>query len=198
MIRFIQRVHDGVFGFFLSSTESWLPGLIARFVFASVLFMYFFNAAKTKVGELPSGFFQIEDGAYFQIIPAVVERFGYDATQVPLVPYKIIVYAGTYAEFILPILLVLGFFTRIAAVGMLVFVAVQTYVDIAVHKVDEETVGKWFDGISNSTIMDQRAFWVFLLLYLAIYGAGKISLDYLFTRDRPLALSRSRRTSQDR
>ena len=184
MIGFFRRIHDSIFGFLISSTESWLPGLMARFVFAAVLFMYFFNSAKTKVGELPSGFFQVQDGAYFQIIPTVVERFGYDATQVPLIPYKLIVFAGTYSEFILPVLLVIGFFTRIAAFGMVVFIAVQTYVDIAIHNVGAETIGSWFDRINNSAIMDQRALWVFLLLYLVIYGAGKLSLDYLFTRER--------------
>ncbi len=184
MIKFFRGLHDGVFAFLIRTTEPWLPGLLARFVFAAVLFMYFFNSATTKVGELPAGLFQVQDGAFFQIIPTVVERFGYDASQVPLVPYKLIVYAGTYAEFILPILLLLGFFTRIAAIGMIVFVMVQTYVDIAIHKIDAETIGAWFDRLSDSAIMDQRALWFFLLFYLVIYGAGKLSLDYLFTRKR--------------
>lgn len=185
MIRPIQRAHNRVMYLLFSSTENWLPGLLTRLVFAGVLFMYFFNSFKTKVGELPAGFFQLQDGAYFQIIPAVVERFGYDATQVPLVPYKLIVYAGTYLEFILPILILLGFFTRLAAVGMIIFIAVQTFVDITMHKVGAETIGSWFDPISDSAIMDQRALWLFLLIYLTIYGAGKLSLDYAVSRERP-------------
>lgn len=186
MIRLIRRIYNRLFGAIYSSIESWLPGLLARFVFAAVLFMYFFHSAKSKVGEFPLGIFQIQDGAYFQIIPTVVERFGYDATQVPLFPYKLIVFAGTYSEFVLPLILVLGLFTRIAACGMLVFIAVQTYVDIAIHKVDAATIGTWFDRISDAAIMDQRAFWLFLLVYLAVYGAGKLSLDYLFTHERSL------------
>jgi len=184
MIRFIRNIHDSFFGSIIRGLESWLPGLFARFVFAAVLFTYFFHSAKTKVGELPSGFFSIQDGAYFQIIPPVVERFGYDASQVPFWPYKLIVYAGTYAEFILPVLLLLGLMTRIAAVGMIIFIAVQTYVDIAIHSVDEKTIGAWFDRLTDAAIMDQRTLWVFLLLYLVMYGAGKLSLDYLFTRER--------------
>jgi putative oxidoreductase len=90
------------------------------------------------------------------------------------------VYAGTYAEFVLPALIVLGFLTRIAAAGMIVFVAVQTYVDLNFHGVDAATIGAWFDKEPGSTIADQRAFWVFLLLYLVLRGAGAISLDRLF------------------
>jgi len=188
MFSFFRRFHDGLF-FLLRKTEGWLPGLSARFVFAAVLFMYFFNSAKTKVGELPDGFFQIQDNAYFQIMPAVVERFNYDASQVPLFPYKAIVYLGTYAEFVLPVLIILGLFTRLSSVGMIIFVLVQSFVDISAHAVDAETTGAFFDRASDSAILDQRALWVFLLLYLAVYGAGKLSIDYLFGFKRPIRVS---------
>lgn len=188
MFSFFRRFHDGLF-FILRKSEGWLPGLLARFVFAAVLFMYFFNSAKTKVGDLPDGFFQVQDNAFFQIIPSVVEKFGYDASQVPLFPYKIIVYLGTYAEFVLPVLIILGLFTRLSAIGMIVFILVQSFVDIKIHAVDAETIGSFFDKASNSTIMDQRTLWVFLLLYLAVYGAGKLSVDYLFSRRRPIRVS---------
>lgn len=188
MFSFFRRFHDSLF-FIFRKSEGWLPGLAARFVFAAVLFMYFFNSAKTKVGELPDGFFELQDNAYFQIIPTVVERFGYDASQVPFFPYQLIVYAGTYLEFILPVLLLIGLFTRLSAVGMIVFVLVQSVVDITAHAVDAETIGGLFDRASGSTILDQRAMWVFLLLYLAIYGAGKLSIDYLVSRRRPIRVS---------
>ena len=111
-----------------------------------------------------------------------MEQYGYDATQIPVFPYHLIVYAGTYSEFILPALIVLGLFTRIAALGMVVFVFIQSYVDITAHAADEKTIGAWFDRVQDSAILDQRALWVFLLIYLAIYGAGKVSLDHLFSR----------------
>ncbi len=194
MFSFFSRFHDALFAFFRKS-EGWLPGLTARFVFAAVLFTYFFNSAKTKVGELPKGFFELQDNAFFQIIPTVVERFGYDASQVPVFPYQIIVYAGTYLEFLLPVLILIGLFTRMAAVGMIVFVVVQSVVDITAHAVGPETVGAFFDKASNSTILDQRAMWVFLLLYLVVYGAGKLSIDYLVSRKRPIRVST--RTNND-
>ena len=165
-----------------STFDAWFLGLLARFVFLAVLFVYFINSALTKVGDGVLGFFTIQDAAYFQILPAVVERFGYDASQVPIFPYGIIVAMGTYSEFILPILIVLGLLTRIAALGMIVFVIVQSYVDVAFHKVDAATLGAWFDNLSNGTIMDQRFFWVFLLLYLVLRGPGLISLDHVLGR----------------
>jgi len=44
--------------------------------------------AKTKVGDGLSGFLQVQDNAYFQILPKVVEQFNYDASQVPVFPYQ--------------------------------------------------------------------------------------------------------------
>jgi putative oxidoreductase len=164
--------------------QDWFPGLLARLTFASVLFFYFFNSAKTKVGEGVQGFLQVQDNAYFQILPKVVEQYGYDASQVPAFPYQWIVYAGTYSEFILPVLIVIGLFTRMAALGMIVFVAVQTYVDITAHAVDEKTIGAFFDRFPDAMIADQRLLWVFPLVYLFIYGAGKLSLDHLFAGRR--------------
>ena len=159
--------------------DAWLLGLLARFVFLAVLFVYFINSALTKVGDGVLGFFTIDDAAYFQILPAVVERFGYDASQVPVFPYGLIVFFGTYSEFLLPVLIVLGLLTRIAALGMIVFVFVQSYVDIVFHKADAATIGAWFDNVSNSAILDQRTLWVFLLLYLVLRGPGLISLDHV-------------------
>lgn len=182
VITAVQNLHSSVFDFFQRLLQNWFPGLLARFVFAAVLFMYYFNSAKTKVGEGLSGFFTIDDGAFIQILPTVMEQYGYDASQIPAFPYQLIVYAGTYGEFILPVLIVLGLFTRIAAVGMVAFVFIQSYVDITAHGADEKTIGAWFDRINDSAILDQRALWVFLLVYLAIYGAGKVSLDRLFVR----------------
>ncbi len=180
----ITRLHQATFGLIQNTLQGWFPGLLARATFASVLFFYFFNSAKTKVGEGLNGFLQIQDNAYFQILPKVVEQYGYDASQVPAFPYQWIVYAGTYSEFILPVLIIVGLFTRIAALGMIVFVAVQTYVDITAHAVDAKTIGSFFDRFPDATIADQRLLWVFLLVYLFIYGAGKLSLDHLFAGRR--------------
>jgi len=167
-----------------NSLQNWFPGLLARITFASVLFLYFYNSAKTKVGDGLAGFTQIQDGAYFQIIPKIVEQFNYDASQVPFFPYQLIVYLGTYTEFILPVLIVVGLFTRVAALGMVGFVFVQSYVDITAHGLDKETIGSFFDRFPDAAVVDQRFLWMFLFIYLIIYGAGKLSLDHLFFKRR--------------
>ena len=182
MISRLAGWYNLIFEKIQDTLEDWFLGLAARFVFAGVLFFYLYNSALTKVGDGVLGFFSIQDNAYFQILPSVVERFDYDASQVPFFPYDIIVAAGTYSEFILPVLIVIGLFTRVAALGMIGFVAVQSFVDIAFHGADEKTIGALFDRFSDSVIVDQRSLWVFLLIYLVIRGPGLLSLDALWTR----------------
>ncbi len=184
MFGFIGNIYHGIFGFIQRAFEDWFLGLFARVVFAAVLFFYFFNSAMTKVGEGLQGLLAIQDGAYAQILPSVMEQYGYDVSQIPTIPYKLIVMAGTYSEIILPVLIIVGLFTRLAALGMIGFVLVQSYVDITFHGADEKTIGGWFDRLPDSVILDQRALWVFLLAYLFIRGAGAISLDYLLAGRR--------------
>ncbi|MFP3944228.1 MAG: DoxX family protein [Alphaproteobacteria bacterium] len=182
MIGNLISVHTRAFGAIERSLDPWFTSLLARFTFAAVLLIYYLNSASTKVGEGLGGFFTIGDNAWFQIVPQAVEAHGYDVSQVPFFPYGLMVVAGTYAEFFLPLLIVAGLFTRLAALGMIAFTLVQSYVDIAFHGVEQETIGSWFDRLSGAAILDQRALWVFLLLYLVIRGAGAVSLDHLLGR----------------
>jgi len=167
--------------------DPWFLGLLARLVFASVLTGYFLNSAGTKVGDGIAGFFMIRDNAYYQILPTIVEAAGGDVSRIALLPWGLIVMLGTYAEFALPILLVIGLFTRPAALGMIGFVAVQTIVDILFHMVDPATIGGFFDRMPDAAIADQRLLWVFLLAYLALEGPGRISLDALISARRAAA-----------
>jgi len=182
LIQSIITIHDNVFASLERGLSDWFLGLAARLVFASVLLLYFLNSFATKVGEGFAGFFSIQDGAYFQILPTVMEAYGYDTANVPLIPYDLIVFAGTYTEILLPILIVIGLFTRLAALGMIGFVLVQSYVDIAFHGADEKTTGAFFDRVQDSAIFDQRTLWVFVLIYLVVKGAGAISLDGFLSR----------------
>jgi putative oxidoreductase len=182
MITRLAGCYNQIFDRVQRSLEDWFLGLAARFVFAGVLLVYLYNSALTKVGDGLPGFFTITDNAYIQILPGVVERFDYDASLIPFFPYDIIVVAGTYSEFILPALIVIGLFTRVAALGMIGFVAVQSFVDINFHGADEKTTGALFDRFSDSLIVDQRSLWVFLLIYLVIRGPGLFSLDSFWTR----------------
>lgn len=147
--------------------------LMARLVFAATLLFYFYNSALTKFGN---SLLSPSIGAYAQILPQKAAMVNYNPTAFNWFDW-LIVTAGTYAEIILPILILIGLMTRLAAIGMIGFVIVMTYVDITGHHV---MVGALFDGNVNGVI-DQRLIWVFLLVVIAATGAGRISLDYLIS-----------------
>jgi putative oxidoreductase len=148
----------------------------ARLVFAGVLLVYYWHSGLTKIGDGLLGVLRLDAGVYIQMFPRAFEAAGYDPSALPF-PYKLIALAGTYAEFILPALIVLGLLTRLAALGMIVFVVVQSWTDIVGHGLDAATIGAWFDRDSAALIADQRALWLFLLLVLLLRGAGPLSLD---------------------
>lgn len=178
----VRLLHDTAFLELQRAVDPWLPGLLARFTFAAVLWMYFLNSARTKVGEGFLGFFAVTDSAYYQIAPTAVDAAGGDVSKIAFLPWDLMVVAGTYAEFVLPLLVLLGLFTRLAALGMIGFIAVQTFVDVYVHKVGAETVGAWFDRFPDGVIADQRLLWIVPLAFLVMRGGGLVSLDALFGR----------------
>ncbi|WP_205853268.1 DoxX family membrane protein [Zhengella mangrovi] len=184
----VVGIHAAVFSRIEAIGDRWLLGLLARGAFASVLLFYYWSSAATKIGPGLTGFLSIADGAYYQILPPVIESAGYDTANVALFPWKIIVVLGTYAEFVLPLLVVLGLFTRIAALGMIGFVAVQSFVDVVFHGIGAEATGAVFDRFPDAVIADQRLLWVFPLLYLVFKGAGRVSLDALLGRRTAPAL----------
>ncbi len=181
LIKAIKNLHDTFFNHIARLTDGWFISLFARLIFLAVLLLYFWNSGNTKIGEGLFGIFNIQDGAYFQILgePGLA-AYDFDVSKLPWYLH-FMVFFGTLSEFVLPLLIVLGLFTRIAAIGMSVFIFVQTYVDIYVHGVDAGTIGKLFDREATSLVMDQRALWIFLLVVLIIKGAGSISLDRILS-----------------
>ncbi|MEW9918889.1 DoxX family protein [Marimonas sp. MJW-29] len=153
----------------------WLIPTLARFLFAAILTVYFLNSGLTKLGEGVSGIWTPSVGAYAQIFPKALEAAGYDTSALGLYHW-LVVLAGTWAEFLLPVMIVLGVLTRLAAIGMIGFVVVQSLTDVYGHGQASE-IGAWFDRFPDAIILDQRALWVFLLLTLVIKGAGPISFD---------------------
>lgn len=162
--------------------DAGLSGLLFRLAFAAVLLVYFLNSASLKLGEGVFGFLFLSPSAYYQIAPQAVEAAGGDIDSIALLPWGLIVHFGTWAEILLPLLIVAGLFTRLAALGMIGFVLVQSLVDITVHKVEASTIGALFDHLSDSVILDQRTLWIALLLGLLLKGGGMLSLDRLLVR----------------
>ena len=157
----------------------WFAPLGARFAFVAVLLGYYWSSAMTKFSEGFFGFLSPTLGAHFQILPGITEAAGYDLEAIhPL--FTLIVLLGSWAEVILPLLIFIGLFTRGAALAMMGFVVVQSVVDIWGHDV---AAGAWFDRASDSVIMDQRLFWLFILAILVTKGAGPLSIDRALSID---------------
>lgn len=160
----------------LSVTAPGLLPLIARAAFAAVLLVYFWASALTKFGPGITGLILPSQGAYIQIFPRAVEAAGYDIGQLGLYHWAVVL-AGTWAEVILPFLLLIGLATRLAAFGMIGFVVVQSVTDVIGHGVGGATLGAWFDRASDALILDQRTLWIVVLMIPATMGGGWLSVD---------------------
>ncbi|THH35774.1 DoxX family protein [Aliishimia ponticola] len=167
-MRVLITAHNDIFDR-LERVPSLLPTL-ARVVFALVFLMYFLNSAMTKVD---GSIFTPSFNAFAQILPKAAEAVSYDTSQLTGLQSLIIV-AGTIGEFVLPVLVVIGLLTRLAALGMIGFVAVQTLVDVTGHGA---ALGGWLDNTVG--LLDQRTLWVFLFAVIVITGPGKLSVDRL-------------------
>ncbi|MGV6847033.1 MAG: DoxX family protein [Marinibacterium sp.] len=143
---------------------------LARIVFLLVLFFYYWNSAMLK---FDGSVFTPSAGAFGQMFPKAAEAVLYDVSQLTFVQ-RIVIFLGTVAEIVLPVLILIGLFTRLAALGMIGFVLVQTLVDVTGHGVG---LGAFFDSAQG--LIDQRTMWIFLLLVLVVQGAGPLSLDRL-------------------
>jgi len=169
----LSQFHARVFAPLEALAPAFLPTL-ARLLFAATLLAYYWNSGLTKLGD---GALGLDTGAYIQILPRVFEAAGYDPSALgPLA--RVIVLFGTLAEFALPLLLLAGLLTRLAALGMAGFILVQTWVDVMGHGA---ALGRLFDRHADG-LVDTRALWLFPLLVLVLMGAGPLSLDALLAR----------------
>lgn len=153
----------------------WLAPTVARLVFLAVLFVYYWNAATLKVD---GSIFSPSAGAFAQMFPKAAEAVVYDVTQMTGFQ-RLVAVAGTLAEFVLPVLIVIGLMARLAALGMIGFILVQTVVDVTGHGAK---LGGFFD--TSITLIDERAMWIFLMLVIVFKGAGPLAADRLL-RGKP-------------
>ncbi|WP_417722261.1 DoxX family protein [Salipiger sp.] len=176
------RLHHRLFAAIERLAPEGLP-LLARVTFAATLLGYFWASAATKLGDGVFGILSPSTGAYAQIFPRQFEATGYDSSQLGVFHWLVTV-AGTWAEFLLPLLIVAGLFTRLASLAMIGFVAVQTLTDLYGHGAlgQPETLGAWFDRVPDAPILDQRLLWLALLVPLVMLGAGALSLDRVLAR----------------
>jgi len=81
--------------------------------------------------------------------------------------------AGTFGELFFPTVLIIGIAGRLSAIGLFAVnaMAVISYANVLLAEGYEAALG-------------QHVLWGSLLLFLIIYGPGKLSLDYLLNRSR--------------
>ena len=174
-------LHNAIFDALDRASGQILP-LLARFSFAAVLLIHYWSSAWTKVGPGLFGLFRPSDGAYAQIFPRAMEAVSYDSAQLGL-SYWLIALAGMWAEFLVPLLIVIGFFSRLAALAMIGFVLLQSATDVIGHGLsDPQTLGAWFDSAPGSVVMDQRLMWITMLAIIVFKGGGLLSVDRVMGR----------------
>ncbi len=139
-----------------------LVGLGLRFLMARV----FFIEGQTRIEGLvvPITLFG-SDVEFSVILPAAIKdsTFRLFETQYAALPLPptVAAYLFTYAEFVLPICLVLGFATRLSALALLILtVLLQVYV-------------------APQALWTTHIYWVAILMVLMSVGPGAISLDRL-------------------
>ena len=83
---------------------------------------------------------------------------------VPVLNFEVAAYLATFGEIVLPIALVIGLFSRKAALGLFIvnYIAVISFEDLP------------------AAAFNEHILWGTLMLLVAVWGTGKLSLDSFF------------------
>jgi putative oxidoreductase len=114
-----------------------------------------------------SGRTKVEEGSLLTVSENTIYQFGDDPfNKVPLLPSDVAAYLTTYAEHALPILLVIGLFTRLSALALMsMTLVIQLFV----------FPEAWWQV---------HILWVALALVLIVRGGGGLSMDRLLSGRR--------------
>lgn len=140
----------------LSRIPHSLIALLARFSIAAV----FWQSGQTKIEgfviDLVQGKFEL---GWPRLADSTIPLFAYEY-QVPVLAPALAAYLATTAEHVLPLMLLAGLGTRLAALGLLGMTAV---IQVFVYPDAYATHGTW----------------AAVLLYLVARGPGSVSLDHV-------------------
>lgn len=155
------------------SACSFIPYALVALALRLIMARVFFLDGQTRV-DGPRVPFNIQDLVsldflrnidFSVVLPLQVkaETFAAFQTQYSPMPIPPVVaaYLVSYAEFILPIMLVIGFGTRFAALGLLIMTAM-----ISVYVMPQD-------------LFTAHVYWAALLTVLLSLGAGQISVDHI-------------------
>ena len=121
--------------------EQWLTP-IANLVARIYIGLIFFRAGQAKLIDFEE----------------TIEFFD-DDWALPFLPAEPAAYLATAGELVLPVLLILGLFTRVGALGLLIMAAVIQFFVFP---------------------LKEHYFWMIILSMLLAQGGSKLSLDFLF------------------
>jgi putative oxidoreductase len=143
---------------------SFIPYALVALALRLVMAQLFFLDGQTRIAG-PRYSLSLFDFDFSAVLPLQVkaETFNAFLTQYAALPVPPVLgaYLLSYTEFLLPVMLVLGFGTRFAAIGLLIITAlIQLYV---------MPQGLWTTHI----------YWASILMVLVSLGAGKISIDHI-------------------
>ena len=144
----------------IDNVLSRMPEFVINLAMRLVLFRVFWLAAQTKItGMTIAGqhfpFWNITDNTF------LLFDFEYG---VPLLPQTLDAYLCTFGEFFLALMILLGFLTRFAALGLL---CITLVIQLFVYP------DYWWSS---------HVYWVLPPLYLIKYGGGNASVDKVLWR----------------
>jgi putative oxidoreductase len=177
----VVRFHAAFFGRIEAMLASWLPALFARLAFGVVLAGYYWQSALGRFAEGLAAPLRLNEAAYAEVLPLVAQAHAAVGDPVPTLPWALVVALVSWAEIILPGLILVGLATRVAALAMVLVVlagGVTQRLQAGVSPLPG-ALGGLFDA-DPSGFLDQRLLWLVPLMALMIRGAGQVSLDRLF------------------
>jgi putative oxidoreductase len=132
-----------------------IPEWFVNIAMRLVIFKVFWFSVQTKISGLTIAG---QHFAFWNVSDSTFLLFDFEYG-IPLIPSEIAAYLGTFGEFFLALMILLGFMTRFSALGLMVMtMTIQFFV----------YPEAWW------TV---HVFWTLILLYIMRNGGGALSLD---------------------
>lgn len=164
----LYAIHGKAFGLFDTRLATDLVALLARLTLAGVFWRSFLTKVETfglfRYTEYINDFAVERAHVKLPALPLEVKPavfYQFEQYDLPLLSPGLAAWFATLGEFILPIALLLGVFSRLSALGLIVMTLV---IELFV-----------IDGAFWGT----HALWLSMALYLTAYGPGRLSIDHL-------------------
>ena len=139
-----------------------LLAFVARFSIAAV----FWKSGQTKIEGFALDIVNLEFTLGWPRLSDSVVGLFRDEYQLPLIPPEIAATLAAFAEHVFPVLILLGFATRLSALALL---GMTMTIQLFVYPDAYPTHGTW----------------AAVLLYLTVHGPGKLSVDHWIARRCP-------------